>query len=191
MPDRCSLGQRFPYAAAFGVYTVAFLALASPWLLGLRPHPLRLGFAVLSAVRVPGALARRRPVAVLDAQRFRRLAADCRSAIADLLPLYLIVALLEPDPSPRLFDVLMFGLLYAGGAGVMLLFRDRGWHVGGGGGGGARLQPRRLGRLAHPAHRSGRKPGVPAAGALDAGARARALVVARGRGARACSRRSS
>src|SRR5215813_5374408 len=26
-------GQRFPYAAAFGIYTAAFVAVASPWLL--------------------------------------------------------------------------------------------------------------------------------------------------------------
>ena len=33
MPDRSSEGQRFPLMTAFGIYTVAFLLLASPWLL--------------------------------------------------------------------------------------------------------------------------------------------------------------
>ncbi len=41
------------------------------------------------------------------------------------------MALLDPTPSPRLADALVFALLYAGGAGVILFFRDRGWHVGG------------------------------------------------------------
>ena len=32
MPDRPAHGQRFAYVAAFGIYTMAFLAVASPWL---------------------------------------------------------------------------------------------------------------------------------------------------------------
>ena len=46
-------------------------------------------------------------------------------------PLHLILALLDPEPKPALADALVFALLYAGGAGVILFFRDRGWHVGG------------------------------------------------------------
>ena len=46
-------------------------------------------------------------------------------------PLHVIAALLVPNPSPWLADVLVFALLYAGGAGMILFFRDRGWHVGG------------------------------------------------------------
>ena len=44
----------------------------------------------------------------------------------------MLVALLDPDPKlPRLADAVVFALLYAGGAGVILIFRDRGWHVAG------------------------------------------------------------
>src|SRR6185312_14490893 len=46
-------------------------------------------------------------------------------------PLHVVVAWLVRDPSPWLFDVLTFVLLYAGGLGVILFFRDRGWHVAG------------------------------------------------------------
>ena len=46
-------------------------------------------------------------------------------------PLHVVAALLVPNPSPRLFDALVFAMLYAGGAGVILFFRDRKWHVGG------------------------------------------------------------
>jgi hypothetical protein len=46
-------------------------------------------------------------------------------------PLYLLVALLNPAPSPWLADVVVFVLLYAGGLGIILIFRDRGWHTGG------------------------------------------------------------
>src|SRR5260370_33898221 len=36
-----------------------------------------------------------------------------------------------PITSARLFGVLVLALLYAGGAGVILFFRDRKWHLGG------------------------------------------------------------
>ena len=50
-----------------------------------RHHPVGRQVAVSPAALVPGALARHRPVAVLDPQRLRRLAADQRPAVADLL----------------------------------------------------------------------------------------------------------
>ncbi len=78
-------------------------------------------------------------------------------------PLHVIAALLVPNPSPWLADVLVFALLYAGGAGMILFFRDRGWHVGGALVRGAGVFIRRLGRVAHPARRPDRKPGVFAA----------------------------
>ena len=65
---------------------VAFLALAWPWLSGAVaiPYDAKSQFypqlAFLARSLAAG------PVAVLDAERLRRLAADCRSAIADLLP---------------------------------------------------------------------------------------------------------
>ena len=46
-------------------------------------------------------------------------------------PFHVAVALLAPAPSPWLADAMVFALLFAGGLGVILLFRDRGWHVGG------------------------------------------------------------
>ena len=46
-------------------------------------------------------------------------------------PLHLLVALLGPTPSFRLADGVAFGYLFIGGVGVILLFRERGWHVAG------------------------------------------------------------
>ncbi|MEX2034562.1 MAG: hypothetical protein WEA28_05150, partial [Xanthobacteraceae bacterium] len=46
-------------------------------------------------------------------------------------PLHFVAALLDPSPSPWLADALVFALLFIGGLGVILFFRDRGWHVGG------------------------------------------------------------
>ena len=52
-------------------------------------------------------------------------------AVADLLPCISLWRCSIPSTDPVTNDVLVFALLYAGGAGVILFFRDRGWHVGG------------------------------------------------------------
>ncbi|WP_245422457.1 YfhO family protein [Alsobacter soli] len=46
-------------------------------------------------------------------------------------PPHLLLALLDPAPSLRAADGLVLGMLLLGAAGVVLLFRDRGWHWGG------------------------------------------------------------
>ncbi|HEY8578394.1 MAG TPA: hypothetical protein VIL72_00810, partial [Beijerinckiaceae bacterium] len=42
-------------------------------------------------------------------------------------PPHLLVAALDPSPSFVAFDAVVFAMLAAGGLGVMMLFRDRGW----------------------------------------------------------------
>jgi hypothetical protein len=46
-------------------------------------------------------------------------------------PLHLLLAWLTPDPSFRAADAVTFAYLFLGGVGVILFFRDRGWHMGG------------------------------------------------------------
>ncbi len=46
-------------------------------------------------------------------------------------PPFLLLAALDPDPGFRAFDALVLGLLGLGGIGLMLFFRDRGWHPAG------------------------------------------------------------
>lgn len=129
MAVRRSLGQRFPYAAAFGIYTVAFLAVASPWLLDFVriPYDSVSQFYPSFAFLARSLAAGQSPFWTPNVFAGWPQIADPQSLIFS--PLYLVVALFDPDPGPRLFDVLTFGLLYAGGAGVMLLFRDRGWNA--------------------------------------------------------------
>lgn len=124
-----SLGQRFPYVAAFGIYTAAFLAVASPWLLDFVriPYDSVSQFYPSFAFLARSLAAGQSPFWTPNVYAGWPQIADPQSLIFS--PLYLIVALFNPDPSPRLFDVLTFGLLYAGGAGVMLFFRDRRWHA--------------------------------------------------------------
>ena len=129
--DILGRAERFPLAAAFGLYTVAFLALAWPWLSGAVEIPYDAAsqfypqFAFLARSFATG----QSPFWTPNIFAGWPQIADPQSLIFS--PLHVIAALLVPNPSPRLFDALVFVLLYAGGAGVILFFRDRGWHVGG------------------------------------------------------------
>ena len=189
MPERFEQGRRFPLAAAFGLYTIAFLALAWPWLSGAVeiPYDAASQFYPQLAFLARSFATGQSPFWTPNIFAGWPQIADPQSLIFS--PLHVIVALLVPSPSPWLADVLVFALLYAGGAGVILFFPRPRLARRRRAGGGAGVFVRRLGRVAHPARRPDRKPGVPAAVAVDAGAGARALVLARRRGRRACSPR--
>ena len=129
MPDRPAHGQRFAYVAAFGIYTMAFLAVASPWLADVVRIPwdsvsqFYPQFAFLARSFASG----QSPFWTPNVFAGWPQIADPQSLVFS--PLHLLVALFTPNPTPRLFDAVTFGLLYAGGAGVMLMFRDRRWHA--------------------------------------------------------------
>ena len=46
-------------------------------------------------------------------------------------PLHVLLAALNPVVSLRAFDAVTFAYLFLGGVGIILFFRDRGWHAGG------------------------------------------------------------
>jgi len=46
-------------------------------------------------------------------------------------PLHFLLALVDPTPSFQASDAVAFAMLFLGGLGVILYFRDRGWHLGG------------------------------------------------------------
>ena len=123
--------QRFPLAGAFGIYTVAFLALAWPWLSGAVeiPYDAASQFYPQLAFLARSLATGQSPFWTPNIFAGWPQIADPQSLIFS--PLHVIVALLVPRPSPWLGDVLVFVLLYVGGLGVILFFRDRGWHVGG------------------------------------------------------------
>src|SRR5215212_10840079 len=124
-------GQRFPLAGAFGLYTVSFLALAWPWLSGTVqiPYDAASQFYPQLAFLARSLATGQSPFWTPNVFAGWPQIADPQSLIFS--PLHVVAALLVPNPSPRLFDALVFALLYAGGAGVILFFRDRNWHVGG------------------------------------------------------------
>ena len=127
--DRAGEGPRFPLAAAFGLYTAAFLALASPWLLGVVaiPYDAASQFYPQLVFLARSLATGQSPFWTSNIYAGWPQIADPQSLIFS--PLHFIVALLDPAPSERLFDALVFVLLYAGGAGVLLIFRDRRWHI--------------------------------------------------------------
>jgi hypothetical protein len=131
MPEHPDRAQRFPLMGVFGLYTAAFLALASPWLLGLVqiPYDAASQFYPELAFLARSLATGQSPFWTPNIFAGWPQIADPQSLIFS--PLYLAVASLVPKPSPWLGDVLVFGLLYAGGAGVILFFRDRGWHAAG------------------------------------------------------------
>src|SRR5262249_55167458 len=46
-------------------------------------------------------------------------------------PLHVVLAALNPVITLRAFDTVTFAYLFLGGVGLILFFRDRGWHAGG------------------------------------------------------------
>jgi hypothetical protein len=123
--------ERFALAQAFGLYTAAFLALASPWLLGIVaiPYDAASQFYPQLVFLARSLATGQSPFWTPNVFAGWPQIADPQSLIFS--PLHLIVALLDVTPSERLADALVFALLYAGGAGVILFFRDRRWHVAG------------------------------------------------------------
>jgi hypothetical protein len=186
MPGHPRESERFSLAAAFGLYTIAFLALGWPWLSGAVeiPYDAASQFYPQFAFMARSFATGQSPFWTPNIFAGWPQIADPQSLIFS--PLHVVVALLVPNPSPRLFDALVFALLYAGGAGVILFFRDRKWHLGGAvvaalavsfGGSAA----------SDPARRPGRSRSF-AAVAVDAGASARTLVLASRRGRRCVCR---
>jgi hypothetical protein len=118
-------------AAAYVIYSIAFLILAWPWLSG--------------AVTIPwDAKAQFQPELQFLARSFHEgrspfwtpnvfagwpQIADPQSLIFS--PLHVLIATFDPAPSFRAADAVVFAALFLGGLGIIILFRDRGWHVGG------------------------------------------------------------
>jgi hypothetical protein len=133
-PPRFASGEGNPaisLAATFVIYTLAFLILAWPWLSG--------------AVTIPwDAKAQFQP----ELQFLARSLHDGQAPfwtpnvfagwpqIADpqsliFSPLHVLLAAFTPAPSFRAADAVVFATLLLGGLGVILFFRDRGWHAAG------------------------------------------------------------
>jgi hypothetical protein len=124
-------GHRFPLLATLAVFVAAFGVLAWPWLSG--------------AVTIPwDAKAQFHPQLQFLAASFARGESPAWAPhvfagwpqIADPQSLifsapHVLLALIDPAPSFRAADAVVFAMLFLGGIGMILFFRDRGWHAGG------------------------------------------------------------
>src|ERR1700730_16991059 len=130
-PQKQKSDVRFPLVAATAIYLLAFLVIAWPWLSG--------------AVTIPwDAKAQFQPELEFLARSFHQgqspfwtpnvfagwpQIADPQSLIFS--PLHVLLAAVAPAPSFRAADAVVFAALFLGGLGIILLFRDRGWRIGG------------------------------------------------------------
>jgi hypothetical protein len=131
MPGQSREGERFALGTAVGLYTAASLMLAWPWLSGAAaiPYDAKSQFYPQLVFLARSLAAGESPFWTSNIFAGWPQIADPQSLIFS--PLHFAVALLDPSPSPRLADAVVFVLLYVGGLGVIAMFRDRGWHLGG------------------------------------------------------------
>ena len=111
MPEYPRTGERFSLAGAFGLYTAGFLALAWPWLSGAVeiPYDAASQFYPQLAFLARSFATGQSPFWSPNIFAGWPQVSDPQSLIFS--PLHVIVALLDPSPSPRLFDALVFVLL--------------------------------------------------------------------------------
>jgi hypothetical protein len=122
---------RWPLVPALLIVAAAWTVLAWPWLSGRVTVPWdakahfqpQLQFLAASLHR--GEAPFWNPFVFAGSPQI----ADPQSLIFS--PPHLLLALLDPAPSLRAADALIFAMLAFGALGVVLLFRDRGWHWGG------------------------------------------------------------
>ncbi|HMA71325.1 MAG TPA: hypothetical protein VKP67_07545 [Xanthobacteraceae bacterium] len=129
---RWSSGLRaHTFALSVAVYTAAFAVLAWPWLSGVVTIPWdakaqfqpELQFLASSLAHGDS------PFWTPNVFAGWPQIADPQSLIFS--PLHFALAALDPAPSFREADFITFAYLFAGGLGLMVFFRDRGWHPGG------------------------------------------------------------
>jgi hypothetical protein len=117
-----------PFALSVALYAAAFVVLAWPWLSGTVTIPWdakaqfqpELQFLASSLARGES------PFWTPNVFAGWPQIADPQSLIFS--PLHLALAAFDPTPSFREADLATFAYLFCGGLGLMLFFRDRGWH---------------------------------------------------------------
>jgi hypothetical protein len=121
--------RTFPVWAA--IYTAAFALLSWPWLSGAVTIPWDAKAQFQPELQfLASSLARgEEPFWTPNVFAGWPQIADPQSLIFS--PLHLALAAIDPNPSFRAVDLATFAYLFAGATGLMLFFRDRGWHSGG------------------------------------------------------------
>ena len=130
-PAGFAVAETQPLVLTLGIYAVTFLVPAWPWLTGAVTIPwdaesqFRPQLAFLARALATG----QSPFWTPNVFAGWPQISDPQSLIFS--PLHFLLALFDHAPSALAFDRVTFALLLLGGAGVILFFRDRGWHPAG------------------------------------------------------------
>ncbi len=131
MPPESNDPRAFPLVTAVACYALAFLVPAWPWLSGgvTIPWDAKSQFfpnlSFLARSLGEGQLPFWTPHVYAGWPQI----ADPQSLIFS--PFHFVLALLDATPGFRAADFVVFALLFLGGLGIILIFRDRGWHIAG------------------------------------------------------------
>lgn len=120
-----------PLTVAVAIFALAFLAPAWPWLSGAVTIPWDATSQFFPQVQfLASSLARGEwPWWTPNVFAGWPQIADPQSLLFS--PLHVLLAALTPAVGLRAFDAVTFAYLFLGGVGIILFFRDRGWHMGG------------------------------------------------------------
>ena len=121
----------FPLLPAIALYVLAAVVLAWPWLSGTVtiPYDAKSQFLPQLAFLARSLAAGESPFWTPNIYAGWPQIADPQSLIFS--PPHLLLALIDPRPGFRAVDAITFLLIGLGGLGLLLYFRDRGWHVAG------------------------------------------------------------
>jgi hypothetical protein len=121
----------FPLLPTIAIFLVAFLVPAWPWLSGAVTVPYDAKSTFLPPVEFMARAFATAESSLWTPNVFAGWpnAADPQSMLAS--PLHVLLALVSAAPGFILVDGVTFDYLFLGGLGIILYFRDRGWHPAG------------------------------------------------------------
>src|SRR5262245_42296590 len=125
------LAVRIPLLLAVAIFALAVLASAWPWLSGAVTIPWDAKSQFYPEVQFLAASIARGEWPWWTPNVFAGWPQISDPQSLMFSPLHLLLAALEPAVSLRAFDAVTFAYLFLGGLGIILFFRDRGWHLGG------------------------------------------------------------
>ena len=131
MPPGLTHRQPFPLALAIGLFVIGLMVVAWPWIYGTVtiPYDGKSNFYTALVFLARSLADGQSPFWTPNVYAGWPQIADPQSLIFS--PLHLLLALVNPTPSFRAADGVALVYLFIGGVGVILMFRERGWHVAG------------------------------------------------------------
>jgi hypothetical protein len=122
---------RVPLALTLAIFALAFLLPAWPWLSGAVTIPWDAKSQFFPQVQFLAASFARGEWPWWSPNIFAGWPqiSDPQSLLFS--PLHVLLAAFDPAVGLRAFDAVTFAYLFLGGVGIILFFRDRGWHAGG------------------------------------------------------------